>query len=70
MQINHADLGYNKDMNKTIIMFFTGLFGLIGSYVPFLFGDTNFFGGWSILMGFVGGIFGIWLGVWVSKRLA
>lgn len=51
-------------------MFFTGLFGIIGGYVPFLFGDTNFFGGWSILMSFVGGIFGIWLGVWVSKRFA
>jgi hypothetical protein len=56
-------------MNKTVLMVFAGIFGIIGAYVPFLFGDTDLFGGWSIFMGMVGGLFGIWLGVWVSKRL-
>ncbi len=56
-------------MNKTIITFSAAVFGIAGSYIPFLFGVTDIFSGWSIFMGFVGGIFGIWLGVWISKRL-
>jgi len=58
---------YNNRMNKTVIMFFTIVFSLLGSYLPILFGD-NIFSGWSILGGFVGGIFGIWIGIIVSKR--
>ena len=54
-------------MNKTVIMFFTIIFSLIGGYLPVLFGDS-FFGIWGILGGFVGGIFGIWVGVVISKR--
>jgi len=56
-------------MNKTVLLFFASVFGLLGGYVPFLFGDKDLLGGWSILMGLIGGLFGIWLGVWVSKRL-
>jgi hypothetical protein len=56
-------------MNKRIILIFATVFGLVGSYVPVLFGDTDFFSAWSILGSLVGGIFGIWLGVVVSKRL-
>ena len=33
-----------------------------------LFGDTELLDGWSILGGLLGGFFGIWLGVYVSKR--
>jgi hypothetical protein len=54
-------------MNKTIIMFFTVVFSLVGGYAPVLFGDSVF-SGWGVLGGVVGGIFGIWLGVVVSKR--
>jgi len=56
-------------MNKTVLLFFASVFGLLGGYAPFLFGDKDLLSGWSILMGLIGGLFGIWLGVWVSKRL-
>ncbi|MEP7205143.1 MAG: hypothetical protein ABI716_03040 [Candidatus Saccharibacteria bacterium] len=57
-------------MNKTVLLFFASVFGILGSYIPFLFGDHDLFGGWSILMGTVGGLFGIWLGVWTAKRFS
>lgn len=56
-------------MNKTVLLTSATIFSIVGGYVPFLFGDTDLLGGWSIFMGTVGGLFGIWLGVWVSKRL-
>lgn len=55
-------------MNKRVIMLFAIIFGGFGSYVPVLLGDTNFLDGWSVVGGFVGGIFGVWLGVIVSTR--
>lgn len=42
--------------------------GLVGGYVPVLFGDNELLDGWSILGGLVGGFVGIWLGVVLSKR--
>jgi len=41
----------------------------IGSVVPMLWGDYNTFGMSSILLGMIGGFLGIWLTVWLSKRL-
>ena len=38
------------------------MFGILGSYVPVLFGDSDFFSGWSILGGMIGGFVGIWVG--------
>ncbi|HET6746824.1 MAG TPA: hypothetical protein VFH06_01825 [Candidatus Saccharimonadales bacterium] len=55
-------------MNKRVLLFFAIIFGVLGAYVPVWFGDTELLDGWSILGGFVGGLFGIWLGVVVSKR--
>lgn len=55
-------------MNKRTILLFASVFGFIGAYVPVLFGDTDMLSGWSILGGLIGGLFGIWLGVAVSKR--
>lgn len=55
-------------MNKRTILLFSTVLGLVGSYAPVLFGDSNFLDGWSILGGLVGGIAGVWLGVVVSKR--
>jgi len=57
-------------MNKTIILTSATIFGIVGGYVPFLFGDNDMFSGWSIFMGMVGGLFGIWVGAKVSKRWA
>jgi len=55
-------------MNKRVILFFATVFGIFGGYLPVLFGDTELLDGWSILGGFVGGLFGIWVGAYVSKR--
>ena len=41
----------------------------VGSIVPFLWGDYNSFGVTSVLLAMVGGFFGIWLAVWLSKQL-
>ena len=42
---------------------------IVGSVIPFLWGDYNSFGVVSVLCAMVGGFFGIWLAVWLSKRL-
>jgi hypothetical protein len=55
-------------MNKRTILLFASVFGFAGAYVPVLFGDNDMLSGWSILGGLIGGLFGIWLGVAVSKR--
>ncbi|HEY5695688.1 MAG TPA: hypothetical protein VIQ80_02530 [Candidatus Saccharimonadales bacterium] len=55
-------------MNKRIILLFATVGGILGGYLPTLFGDAQLLDEWSILGGFVGGILGIWLGVYVSKR--
>jgi len=55
-------------MNRKMLIFFSLIFGAIGAYLPTLFGDTELFDGWSILGGLVGGLFGIWVGVFISKR--
>lgn len=56
-------------MNKRIILFFSAAFGILGGYLPVLFGDNSLLDGWSILGGLIGGIVGIWLGVVVAKRV-
>ena len=55
-------------MNKRVILFFAGLFGILGSYIPVLLGDTNLFDAWSVLGGFIGGVFGIWVGAYLAKK--
>lgn len=55
-------------MNKKILLLFATIFGIAGAYVPVLFGDNDMLSGWSILGSMIGGLFGIWLGVVVSKR--
>lgn len=56
-------------MNRTIIIFFTIVFSLVGNYLPILLLNVDIFSGWTILGGLIGGFFGIWLGVIVSKRV-
>jgi uncharacterized membrane protein YqgA involved in biofilm formation len=55
-------------MNKKVLLFFAAIFGILGAYMPALFGDNDPLSGWSILGGMIGGLFGIWLGVVISKR--
>lgn len=56
------------DMNKSVILFFAIIFEIAGSFFPMLFGNNDIFSGWGILGGLVGGLFGVWVGVIVSKR--
>ena len=56
-------------MNKSVILFFASVGGLVGGYIPYVFGDHDLLDIWSILGGLVGGIVGIWLGVIISKRI-
>ena len=46
---------------------FSIIFSALGLYVPVWFGKSML-GGWRVLGGFIGGLFGVWLGAWVSKR--
>lgn len=55
-------------MNKKTIYLFAGIFGTLGAYLPVLAGIDNGFGGWSILSGLTGGLFGIWVAVVLQKR--
>ncbi len=59
---------YNKSMNKKIVLLSATVFSIVGGYLPVLFGDNNPLDGWSILGGLVGGLFGIWISVYISKR--
>jgi len=54
-------------MNKKVLLFFALVFSTVGAYIPVLFGDS-LLDGWSILGGLIGGLFGVWLGVVVSKQ--
>lgn len=53
---------------KTLIMIFMSIGMTAGAFVPLLWGGSAL-GGWSILLGLVGGIVGIWAGVKVGNQL-
>jgi len=55
-------------MNKKVILFFAIIFELAGSFCPMIFGNNDLLSIWSIFGGLVGGLFGVWVGVVVSKR--
>jgi hypothetical protein len=46
-------------MSKGLMYLCITVGGIIGSYIPVLFGSSGF-SGWSMLGGVVGGIAGIW----------
>jgi hypothetical protein len=54
-------------MKLTITVCVT-VFGLAFAYIPYLWGDTNFFSGWSILFSMLGGFFGVFIGVVIARR--
>lgn len=55
-------------MGKKSITFVAMVGMTAGSFIPMLWGDDSLLGGWSLLGGLIGGIFGVWLGVKLSKR--
>ena len=56
-------------MYKLFATLGAGIGGIAGAYVPYLWGDTEFFGGWSILFSVNGGLVGIWLGFLLARRI-
>ncbi len=56
-------------MYKLLITLGAGIGGIAGAYVPFLWGDTEFFSGWSILFSTIGAFVGIWAGYKLAKKL-
>jgi hypothetical protein len=56
-------------MNKAVILISATILSIGGAYIPFLWGDTDLFSGWSILLGTVTGLIGIWLGIWISRQI-
>lgn len=47
---------------KALLIVFATVGSIIGAYIPSLWGDSNGLGLTSILLGGIGGIFGIWVG--------
>jgi len=58
-----------SSMNKMIIITSATIFSIAGGFVPYLWGDDSLFGGWSILLGAIGGFIGIWVGVVTANRV-
>ena len=56
-------------MNKLLITLGAAAGGIGGAYIPFLWGDTDFFSGWGILTSTIGGLIGIYLGYKLAQRL-
>lgn len=56
-------------MNKLLITMGAIIGGIVGAYIPFLWGDTDLFSGWGILLSTVGGLVGIWAGYKLAQRL-
>jgi hypothetical protein len=54
---------------KQLALLGAAVFGVIGGYIPVLFGVDDILSGWSILGGMVGGFFGIWAGVKLYRAL-
>jgi hypothetical protein len=53
---------------KILITVCAGILGTLGAFIPYLWGDTDFFSGWSILFSALAGLFGIWVGYKIGKR--
>ena len=53
-------------MNKSTIPA-SAVFGMLGAYLPSLLGSSDLVLG--VLGAMFGGLFGIWLAVWLGKRL-
>ncbi len=56
-------------MYKVLVLTGATIGGIVGAYIPSLFGDTDLFSAWSILTSTIGGLVGIWLGYLLAKRI-
>ena len=57
-------------MNKFMITLGVTVGSMIGALLPQLWGDKDFLSPMSFLLGFVGGIIGIWVGYKLAKQLS
>ena len=57
-------------MYKLLIGFGAVVGGIAGAYVPALWGDTDMFGGMSILFATIGGLAVIFLGFILARKLS
>lgn len=57
-------------MNKSIIMLLMVIFGAAGEFFPYLFGEKDLFSLWCIAGSVVGGLFGVWIGVVISRAMS
>lgn len=55
-------------MDKRVVMFGAMVGMTAGGALPMLWGDSNFLGVASLLLGMLGGFTGIALTVWLGKR--
>lgn len=53
--------------SKALIYTLLTVGGLVGGFLGGILDNGNMFGLWSFLLGFVGGIAGIWLGYRLSR---
>jgi hypothetical protein len=53
---------------KTAIWIGVTVFSTLGSWLGTLMDHGNWLGGWSLIMGTIGSIVGIWLGYKVGKN--
>lgn len=56
-------------MYKLLIGLGATVGGIAGAYIPFLWGDTDIFSIWSIVLGTVGAIVGIIAGYKLAKLI-
>lgn len=54
---------------KTFIWLGVFVFSTLGGWIGALFDHGNWLGGWSIMLGAVGSVLGIWVGYKVGKDL-
>jgi len=53
---------------KTVVSIFAAIGMTAGGSIPMLWGD-DLLSGWSMLLAFVGGMAGIWLGIKVGNSI-
>lgn len=57
-------------MNKTLIALGMGAGSTIGALLPQVWGDSYFLSPMSFLLGFLGGLVGIWAGYKLGKQIS
>lgn len=54
---------------KLLILIGIGIFGTLGSWLGAALDHGNWFGAWSVLIGTLGSLFGVWAGYKAGQSL-